>query len=108
MTESVEPADVHDLINRGEAVLVDVRDAAAFATSHPQGAINIPIGELADRLDELPDGAQVITSCGGGTRGPKAAAQLGELGVEARVMKGGLRGWSGAGLAVTARSEDRP
>ncbi len=100
MTDTVDPRDVRDMLTRGEAVLVDVREPDAFASGHAVGARNIPIGELADRLDELPDGRQVVTTCGGGTRGPKAAAQLRELGVDARVLRGGLRGWTGADLPV--------
>lgn len=100
MTDTVDPRDVRDMLTRGEAVLVDVREPDAFAKGHPAGARNIPIGELEDRLDELPAGRQVITSCGGGTRGPKAAAQLRDLGVDARVVRGGLRGWTSSDLPV--------
>jgi rhodanese-related sulfurtransferase len=99
-SDPIEPLDAHAQLVNGEAVLVDVREPDAFQAAHPEGAINIPIGELADRLGELPEGVQVITSCGGGTRGPKAAAQLQELGIDARVVKGGLRGWTGAELPV--------
>lgn len=101
MADHMDPIDARDLVDRHEAVLVDVRDADAFATAHPRGAINIPIGQLADRVAELPEGVRVITSCGGGTRGPRAAAQLTDLGIDARPLTGGLRGWSGAGLPVT-------
>ena len=100
MAESVEPTDARDLLASGDAVLVDVREPDAFAASHPAGARNVPIGELADRIAELPADATVLTSCGGGTRGPRAAALLRELGVDARPVRGGLRGWAGAGLPV--------
>ena len=100
MTDSVDPRDAREKLTRGEAVLVDVREPDAFAKAHPAGAINIPIGELEARLGELPDDVEVVTSCGGGTRGPKAAAQLRALGVDARPLTGGLRGWTGAELPV--------
>lgn len=100
MTDTVDPRDVRDMLTRGEAALVDVREPDAFAAGHPLGACNIPLAELVDRLGELPVGRHVITSCGGGTRATKAARQLCELGVDARVLKGGLRDWTGAGLPV--------
>ena len=96
---------LRDLVERGEAVLVDVRDPDAFEAAHATGARNIPIDELADRLGELPEGAQVLTSCGGGTRGPKAAALLRELGIDAKVMRGGLRGWRSAELPIEGDAE---
>ena len=81
-------------------MIIDVRDVDAHATDARPGATSIPIGELADRLGELPDGVQVLTACGGGTRGPGPRAQLRELGVDARVLRGGLRGWKIADLPV--------
>ncbi len=98
--EPIEPTDLEPLLASGDAVLVDVREPKAFADGHPAGAINVPIGQLAGRLDELEGRGMVVTSCGGGSRGPKAAAQLVELGVDARVLRGGLRGWNAAGLDV--------
>jgi hydroxyacylglutathione hydrolase len=98
--ESVTPSEAHELVERGEAIIVDVRDASAHAEGHIAGSVNIPIGELSDRMDELPTDTRIITSCGGGTRGPRAAAQLRELGIEADVVTGGLRAWSAADLPV--------
>ncbi len=96
----IDPVDAHGLVANGAAVIVDVREADARETEHIAGSVSIPLGELAERLGELPDGVQVLTACGGGTRGPKAAEQLRELGVDARVVRGGLRGWKSAELPV--------
>ena len=103
--ETIEPRDLHAKLTDGSAVLIDVRDADAFKTAHASGAINVPIGELAARLDELPAGIDIVTSCGGGTRGPRAAAQLREAGIEASVVRGGLRGWRAADLPVEGESD---
>lgn len=99
-TDPITPERARELLDRGEAVLVDVRDAAAFDEAHPAGARSIPISQLAEHRGELAEAPLVITSCGGGTRGPKAAAQLRELGIDAVVMQGGLRGWRKAELPV--------
>lgn len=98
--EPIDPTDAHAMLERGEAVLVDVRDASAFDESHAAGARSIPIEQLEARLAELPDGVRVLTSCGGGTRGPRAAALLRDAGVDAQVVRGGLRGWRAAELPV--------
>lgn len=101
----LDPEDVHAGLQAGDVVLVDVRDASAFAEGHATGAVNIPIDQLEQRIDELTPGTRIVTSCGGGTRGPRAAALLHELGREdVHVLRGGLRGWRGADLPVTPPS----
>jgi rhodanese-related sulfurtransferase len=103
--QHVDPAAVRDLLEHGEAVLVDVRDASAFAQAHPAGARNVPIDQLAERVGELPQDTTVIVSCGGGTRAHKGTALLRELGVDAQTMPAGLRGWRAAGLPVDGAAE---
>lgn len=98
--ESIDPVEAHELVADGHAVIVDVRDATAYADGHIAGAINISLGELADRVNDLPIDARVLTSCGGGSRGRTAAALLREHGVVADVVQGGLRRWSAADLPV--------
>lgn len=47
----------------GQAVIVDVRPADQYAASHIEGAINIPLGELATRAGELPKDKFIATYC---------------------------------------------
>jgi rhodanese-related sulfurtransferase len=90
---------------RGKApVIVDVRDADEYAAGHVAGARNIPFGELADRLRELPAGEPVVTYCNmrhrGESRGERAAALLRERRYDASVLDGGFPAWERAGLPV--------
>lgn len=48
---------------RGQALLLDVRTPEEYRFSHAPGAVNIPLRELPDRLDEVPRGRPVITVC---------------------------------------------
>jgi rhodanese-related sulfurtransferase len=96
----IDPSTARELAEAGDAIIIDVRDASAHDEAHIAGATSIPIDELEARLGELPDGTRVLTACGGGTRGPRAAALLREHGVDATAIQGGLRGWRGAGLPV--------
>ncbi|MCW2972806.1 MAG: Rhodanese domain protein [Thermoleophilia bacterium] len=86
----------------GEAVLVDVRDAAAWREGHAPGALHVPIDELAAQLAQLPSDVRVIATCGGGTRGVRAARELLASGRDAVVLQGGMRAWAAAGHAVEA------
>ncbi len=47
----------------GAAVLVDVRDAQSYSFQHAQGALSIPLAEVAARAGELPKDKQIITYC---------------------------------------------
>jgi len=51
------------LVTNKKAVYVDVRAKEAYDTEHVKGAINIPLGELLQRLPELPRGKMIITYC---------------------------------------------
>lgn len=51
------------LLERGRAVLVDVRSAESYQTAHAAGAIHIPEAEMVNRLADLPIGKMVITYC---------------------------------------------
>jgi rhodanese-related sulfurtransferase len=80
-------------------VVIDVRSPADFAQGHIAGAINIPIERLF--AVELLDGP-LMTTCGGGGRGGRAADALVEAGREAYSIAGGTRSWRAAGLPVEA------
>ncbi len=47
----------------GAAVFLDVRAASSYTKSHIPGAVNIPIGELVNRLQELNPSSWIITYC---------------------------------------------
>lgn len=52
-----------------DAFLLDVREPAEVAAGTIPGAINIPLGELRDHLDELPRICPIVTFSAGGKRG---------------------------------------
>ena len=63
------------LINDG-AVVLDVRDNAAWAAGHLNGSRNIPLAELQQRSAELPAGQSGVVACQTGRRAAKASAAL--------------------------------
>ncbi|GFG65224.1 MBL fold metallo-hydrolase [Mycobacterium kubicae] len=64
-----------DEIRRPDVAVLDVRRDDEFRDSHVLKAINIPIHELAGRLDELPD-AEIWVHCASGYRASVAASIL--------------------------------
>jgi len=56
-------ADAKKDFDAGTAVIVDVRDAAAYDQEHIKGAINITKATLDANLDKLPKGKKIIVYC---------------------------------------------
>jgi rhodanese-related sulfurtransferase len=99
----VDASMATQLINREDALVVDVRDPGEYGSGHILGAKNWPLdhidergGEAAKRKDK-----PVIVYCDTGDRTPKAAAALRKLGFTRVVnLSGGLPAWQQAGLPV--------
>ena len=77
------------------AALIDVRTASEFAKGSIEGALNIPVDELRDRLSELPDG-DLIVHCAVGVRGHTASRILHAAGRRSLNLDGGYRTWEAA------------
>ena len=91
------------LMNRDDAVVVDVRPAAEFAKGHILGARNFPLVELERRAGELDKYKvkPVIVHCGDGNRAAGGVALLRKNGFGNVVnLTGGFAAWQQAGLPV--------
>ncbi len=89
------------------AVLIDIREAAEFASGHLPGAINIPRGVLEFQIDAQPRVAgraqPILIYCRSGGRAALAADSLQKLGFsDVQSIAGGIEAWRTAGLAIVA------
>lgn len=100
------PATTLDTFDH-DAVLLDVREPGEFAAGHAPGARNIPLGQLGQRLDEIPAGDIVVT-CKMGGRASKATAQLLTANRQAVNLTGGMKGWHEAGLPMVSENGAEP
>jgi rhodanese-related sulfurtransferase len=107
--EWIDPQDAEAMIDRGEAVVIDVREPAEIAmTGIVPGALTIPMGEFADKADpESPDhdpalqpDKPIILYCASGKRSEAAGKYLLSLGYSKVFNLGGLKDWENAGLPV--------
>lgn len=57
-------------------MIVDVREPFEYADSHVEGAVNIPLGEVQDRMAEIPKDEEVIVYCRSGVRAGNAVQIL--------------------------------
>lgn len=76
-------------------MLLDVRNRSEYEEQHVRGAINIPLGYLPRRLDEIPADRPVITQCASGYRSQIAASFLQAAGFHnVRTLNEGSEVWS--------------
>ena len=95
------------LINRQDALVLDVREAKEYEGSRLPKAIHIPLSELAVRGHELDrfTARPVVAYCDRGNRSRAAGAALTRLGFkELYSLRGGLRAWADAGLPLEKTS----
>jgi rhodanese-related sulfurtransferase len=103
----MQEIDVTALAALGEnAVVLDVREPDEYAAGHVPGAVLIPLGEVVQRLDEVPQGGPLHVICHSGGRSARATAWLEQQGVEAVNVAGGTSAWIAAGQPVA--TGDRP
>lgn len=91
------------LINRRDAIVLDVRDAGEYSAGHIAGARHIPEAQLQERLKELEKfkSRPIVVSCRSGFRAQAVSATLRKNGfAETVTLRGGVAGWQQAGLPL--------
>jgi rhodanese-related sulfurtransferase len=101
---SVSATQATQLINREDALVLDVRDPGEYGSGHILGAKNVPLSRIAAAGSEIAAKRRdkpVIVYCDDGSRSGKAAAALRSQGFAKAVnLSGGLGAWQQAGLPV--------
>ena len=103
LTGLVESVHWHEVEGHAEQgyLLVDVRTAGEFARGSLPGAINVPVDELRERLDELGE-KDVVVICQVGQRGHVATRLLRDFGFNAKNLSGGYQTWHKSPAALVA------
>ena len=82
------------------AKVVDVREPREYAAGHVPGAVNIPMGHLPGRLDEIDRSAPVYVICATGNRSSVMTRVLNGAGFEAFNVAGGTSAWIQSGRPI--------
>jgi rhodanese-related sulfurtransferase len=83
------------------AFLLDVREPSEWTQFHVQGATLIPLGELPNRLNEIPQDREVVVICRTGHRSAQGRDILLKAGfAQVTSMAGGMTAWQAQGLQV--------
>lgn len=91
--ETIQYYEVDEVLNKGDIVL-DVRDELELATGKIEGSINIPLGKLRKRLEELPKNKNIYITCQVGLRGYIACRILKQHGHKCFNIDGGFKTYS--------------
>lgn len=99
--KEITAAQLAELLNKGEALVVDVREVNEFADGHIPGAVNMPLSTFqASKLPKA-EGKTIILNCLGGKRSGMALdkCSVAQEAVDTH-LAGGFGAWASAGLPV--------
>jgi rhodanese-related sulfurtransferase len=98
----VSVQEAKDLIaKKPDLVILDVRTASEFSDGHIEGAINIPVEELSNRLSELSKSDELLVYCRTGNRSATAVSILEDAGfTKIYHMHEGISTWIQEGYSV--------
>ncbi|MFP4147554.1 MAG: ArsR/SmtB family transcription factor [Halorhodospira sp.] len=105
--KTLSSQELLEQLRAGTVTLLDVRPQEEYEHGHLPGAINIPVEELEARLQELPEGQQVVAYC----RGPycalalDAVQRLRQHGVKIARLDEGYPEWKAEGLPIQQATE---
>jgi rhodanese-related sulfurtransferase len=85
------------------AFILDVREPDEWNQFHVPGSTLIPLGELASRVNELPQDQEIVVVCRSGNRSAKGRDILLSAGfTQVTSMAGGLTQWQAAGYPTVS------
>lgn len=103
VSHEVSAFEAVQLINRRDALVLDVRASGDYATGHIANAKHIQETQLPDRIKELDKyrSRPIIVSCSAGSRAPGVSGMLRKQGFsEVVALRGGIAAWQQASLPL--------
>lgn len=92
-----------EYMNKAHAVVVDLRDPAAYGAGHIPRAKNALAGDVVKQVSGTSKSKPLILVCESGSLAPKAVAALKDAGFEqVHVLDGGMVAWRAAGIPTVS------
>jgi rhodanese-related sulfurtransferase len=100
---SISVDELQERLKNSAPFLLDVREVEEMADGTIDGSVNIPMGQVEQRLDEIPTDREIVVICHLGARSGYITKRLNALGYErAMNLRGGMEAW----LAESSRAND--
>lgn len=106
----LSPMEATLLMNREDALVIDVRDQGEYAQGHIANSRHIPLAELPKRTNELEKlkAHPLILCCASGMRSASAARKLRKEGFDKLYnLRGGMLEWEKAGQPITRKKKEK-
>jgi rhodanese-related sulfurtransferase len=99
---------VNDLnsVHTSPIQLIDVRSRTEYSAGHVPGTVNIPLEEIASRLEDIRECGQVVLVCKSGKRAQTAACLIGDS-RDVSVLSGGTDAWRARDLPLVVNTRTR-
>lgn len=103
--KTVSIGEATQLINKEDAIVLDIRESKEYGEGHIANALNIPYSKLATRLDELNKSKEkpIVLVCKSGQTVGMAGKMLKEKGFNAVRLQGGMMEWRNQSLPVVKK-----
>jgi rhodanese-related sulfurtransferase len=101
--KDLTPTETRAQLQRGEIVLIDVREPAEFAGERIHGALNFPLSTFDPLALPVPADRRIVFQCGSGKRSAMAVERCQAQGVAIDShLAGGIAAWRAAGLPTVS------
>jgi len=98
---NIDAKTADQIRGRDDVVILDVREDWEYASGHIPGALLLPLGQIPQRLSEIPTDKTVVAVCRSGNRSNQATIFLRQQGFDnVHNMQGGMNAWAQAGYEM--------
>jgi rhodanese-related sulfurtransferase len=102
----LSPEVVAELLARGDAQLIDVREPYEFEAGRIAGSRHVEMARLAEQAETIDPERPVLFSCRVGGRSAVATQAFAAAGYDAYNLSGGIVSWVAAGLPIEGQVAD--
>ena len=92
---SMSATEMAAYLQQASPLLLDVREPWEFDICHIEGSINLPMGQIPQRVDDLPESDEIVVICHHGVRSQQVIRYLqGQMSASLINLDGGVDAWA--------------
>jgi len=91
----MQASELSAYLESSEPLLIDVREPWEFDICHLPGSVNIPMGQIAQKLETIRDAQECVIICHHGVRSRQVIEYLGQQAIKPIInLEGGVDAWA--------------